>query len=429
MKQKEALEILKSGYNVFLTGCAGAGKTHLLNDYISFLRKKRVPVGITASTGIAATHIGGVTIHSFSGMGILNELTSSDLNRILKKSYLAKSLKKVQVLIIDEISMLSLDQLDIADKIIRSFLKSEEPFGGMQVILCGDFFQLPPIKNNDNLYSRGTAFAYKSRAWRDLDLRVCYLVEQYRHKEKDLLFVLDSIRKNEANEDAVNLLRGRYKAGIKEGEEITKLYTHNINVDSINNKELEKLPGKKKAFQMKKRGPQALTKTLGKNLLAPEKLELKIGAVVMFVKNNREKGYVNGTLGRVIRFEGDQPVVKTKEGKYVKVEQEKWNIEEEGEIKAEVRQIPLRLAWAITVHKSQGTTLDAAEIDLSRAFEPGMGYVALSRIRSLKGLRLMGLNKTALTANEEVVEMDKAFRKASKEDRKEFYRTFKKKKA
>lgn len=428
MKQKEALEILRSGYNVFLTGCAGAGKTHLLNDYISFLRKKRVPVGITASTGIAATHIGGVTIHSFSGMGILNELTSGDLNRVLKKSYLKKNLEKTQVLIIDEISMLSLDQLDIADKIIRSFLKSEEPFGGMQVILCGDFFQLPPIKNNYNLYSKGTGFAYKSRAWRDLDLRVCYLAEQYRHKEEDLLCVLNSIRKNEVSEDIVSLLRERYKAEIKEGEEITKLYTHNINVDSINSKELGKLPGKKKAFQMKKRGPQALTKTLGKNLLAPEKLELKIGALVMFVKNNREKGYVNGTLGRVIRFEGDKPVVKTKEGEYVKVEQEKWNIEEEGEVKAEVRQVPLRLAWAITVHKSQGTTLDAAEIDLSKAFEPGMGYVALSRIRSLKGLRLMGLNKTALTANEEVVEMDKAFKKASKEDKKEFYRTFREKK-
>ena len=422
MKQKEALEILKAGYNVFLTGCAGAGKTHLLNDYISFLRKKRVPVGITASTGIAATHIGGVTIHSFSGMGVLNELTASDLNRILKKNYLKKNLEKTQVLIIDEISMLSLDQLDIADKIIRSFLKSDEPFGGMQVILCGDFFQLPPIKNNYNLYSRGTAFAYKSRAWRDLDLRVCYLAEQYRHKEKDLLFVLNSIRKNDAGEDVVNLLKGRYRAEIKEGEEITKLYTHNINVDSINSKELGKLSGKKKTFQMKKRGPQALTKTLGKNLLAPEKLELKIGAVVMFVKNNREKGYVNGTIGRVVRFEGDQPVVKTKEGRYVKVEQEKWNIEEDGEVKAEVRQVPLRLAWAITVHKSQGTTLDVAEIDLSKAFEPGMGYVALSRIRSLDGLRLMGLNKTALTANEEVVEMDKAFRKASREDRKEFYR-------
>jgi len=426
MKQKEALEILRAGYNVFLTGCAGTGKTHLLNEYIEFLKKRGVSVGITASTGIAATHIGGVTIHSFSGMGVLNQLTSSDLSRVLKKSYLAKNLKRTQVLIVDEISMLSLDQLDIADRIIRSFLKSNEPFGGMQVVLCGDFFQLPPIKKDHNLYSQGTGFAYKSRAWRELDLRVCYLEKRYRHKEEDLLFVLDSIRENKVNEDVLNLLRGRYKANINEGEEITKLYTHNFNVDNINSRELRKLSGKSKVFYMNKRGPKGLTETLGKNLLAPEKLELKKDAVVMFVKNNLEKGYVNGTLGSVVRFEGDTPIVKTKNGKYVKVEQEKWNIEEDGEVKAQVRQLPLRLAWAVTVHKSQGTTLDAAEIDLSKAFEPGMGYVALSRIRSLKGLRLMGLNKTALKANEEVIKMDEAFKKASKEDRKEFYRIKKK---
>jgi len=412
---------------VFLTGCAGSGKTHLLSDYISFLKKKGVSVGITASTGIAATHIGGVTIHSFSGMGVLNQLTSSDLNRVLKKSYLIKKLEKTRVLIIDEISMLSLDQLDIADKIIRSFLKSEEPFGGMQVILCGDFFQLPPIKSDHNLYSQGTGFAYKGRAWRELDLRVCYLTEQHRHKEKDLLFVLESIRKNEVNEDVINLLKGRYMAKIKEGEEITKLYTHNVNVDNINARELEKLSGKQKVFNMKKSGPERLASTLEKNLLTPKRLELKKDAVVMFVKNNPEKGYVNGTLGRVVRFQEEMPVVRTQKGRYVKVEQEKWNIEEEGEVKAEVRQLPLRLAWAVTVHKSQGTTLDAAEIDLSRAFEPGMGYVALSRIRSLEGLRLIGLNKTALQANEEVIKIDRAFKKASEEDGKEFWRTLKEK--
>ncbi len=422
MLQKEALEILKAGYNVFLTGCAGTGKTYLLNEYIRFLRKKNISVGVTASTGIAATHLSGVTIHSFTGMGVLNDLTRSDLNRILKKNYLSKNLKKTDVLIIDEISMLSLEQLDIADRIIRAFRKNEEPFGGMQVVLCGDFFQLPPIKKEEGLYSEGTGFAYKSRAWRDLDLRICYLTERYRHKEKDIIFILNAIRTNAVDETVLNLLRSRYRAKIKEGTEITKLYTHNINVDYVNNRELSKLPGKEKSFYMNKRGPKKLAEALGRNLLAPEKLKLKKDAIVMFVKNNIEKGYVNGTLGRIVRFEGDTPVVKTIKGKYIKVMPEKWSILEDGETRAEVEQIPLRLAWAITVHKSQGTTLDSAEMDLSKAFEPGMGYVALSRVCSLDGLRLMGLNKTALTASEEVAKMDKAFQKASEEDAKEFRR-------
>ncbi len=422
MLQKEALEILKTGYNVFLTGCAGTGKTHLLNEYIGFLRKKKIRVGVTASTGIAATHLNGVTIHSFTGMGVLNDLTKGDLNRILKKSYLSKNLKRTEVLIIDEISMLSLEQLDIADRIIRAFRKNDEPFGGMQVVLCGDFFQLPPIKKKEGLYSEGTGFAYKSRAWKDLDLRVCYLTEQYRHKEKDLVFILNAIRTNTVNETVLNLLRSRYRAKVKEGMEITKLYTHNINVDYVNSRQLAKLPGKEKSFYMYKRGPEKLAEALSRNLLAPGTLELKKDAIVMFVKNNIEKGYVNGTLGRVVRFEGDVPVVKTIKGKYIKVLPEKWSILEDGETKAEVEQLPLRLAWAITVHKSQGTTLDSAEMDLSKAFEPGMGYVALSRVCSLDGLRLMGLNKTALKANEEVAQMDKAFQKASEEDAKEFRR-------
>ncbi len=422
MLQKEALKILKAGYNVFLTGCAGTGKTHLLNEYVRFLRKKGICVGVTASTGIAATHLNGVTLHSFTGMGVLKDLTKSDLNRILKRNYLAKNLKKTQVLVIDEISMLSLEQLDIADRIIRAFRKSDEPFGGMQVVLCGDFFQLPPIRREDGLYAEGTGFAYKSRAWRDLDLRVCYLTEQHRHKEKDLVFILNAIRTSSIDEDVLNLLRSRYRAKIKEGTEITKLYTHNINVDYINNRELSKLPGKSKSFYMRKRGPEKLAEALGRNLLAPEKLELKKDATVMFVKNNIGEGYVNGTLGRVIRFNGEMPVVKTIKGKYINVEPEKWGVVEDGETKAEVEQIPLRLAWAITVHKSQGTTLDVAEMDLSKAFEPGMGYVALSRVRTLEGLRLMGLNKTALMVSEEVVQMDKAFQEASKGDAEDFHR-------
>jgi hypothetical protein len=417
MLQNEALDILKMGHNVFLTGCAGSGKTYVLNKYIDFLRKKRVEIGITASTGIAATHLGGTTIHSFSGIGILDNLTKKDLERILKKSYLKKKLRRTSVLIIDEISMLSANQLDIVDVVLQEFRGTDEPFGGMQVILCGDFFQLPPIFSKEKtLYEDGKDFAYKGRAWKDLNLKVCYLTEQHRQKERNLLFVLESIRSNNITNEALNLLQGRYNAEIKSETEITKLYTHNINVDSINKRQLEKITEDSKFFHMKKRGFEKLTEVLEKNLLAPAELELKKGATVMFVKNNFEKGYVNGTLGRVEGFEDGSPIIKTTKGKYIKVLPERWSIIEEEQIKAEVEQLPLRLAWAITVHKSQGMTLDAAEIDLSRSFEPGMGYVALSRVCSLNGIRLMGLNETALMVNKDVIKIDKEFQKLSEKE-------------
>ncbi len=422
MKQKEALNILKSGYNVFLTGSAGTGKTYLLNEYINFLKKKGICVGITASTGIAATHLGGTTIHSFTGMGVLTDLMDGDINRILRKKYLEKKLKKTEVLVIDEISMLSSIQLDIANQIIKAFRNNNRPFGGMQVILCGDFFQLPPISSNreKGLYFNGIDYVYKSRVWNDLDLRICYLEKQYRHKEENLLRILNAIRGKKVDENILGLLRKRYRRKINTKTKITKLYTHNTNVDYINRRELEKIPEKEKIFIMKKSGPKKLSDALSRNLLVPEKLELKKNSVVMFVKNNFERGYVNGTLGRVVYFREGFPVVKTIQGKYIKVKREKWSIIEDDKTKAETEQLPLKLAWAITVHKSQGTTLDAAEIDLSKSFEVGMGYVALSRIRSLEGLCLMGLNRIALDVSEEVFKIDIALQKASTEDSKYF---------
>ncbi len=414
MKQEQALKMMKSGKNVFLTGCAGAGKTHVLNEFISYLKRKRIGVAVTASTGVAATHLNGVTIHSFTGMGVLDELTRSDLSDILRKSYLKKKILKTRVLIIDEISMLATNQLDIADQILRAFLKNKKPFGGMQVVLCGDFFQLPPVKKSMGLYDEGADFAYKGRAWSELNLKICYLSEQYRHKEQDLLKVLSAIREGGVNQEVMNLLRGRYRAKMSEEQEVTKLYTHNVDVDRINNEHLKSIPGdEKKVFNMKKRGRMGLADTIGRNLLAPERLELRKGAVVMFVKNNFEEGYVNGTLGKIISLKGGTPTVKTISGKTIRVAPEKWVVDDGFEKIAEVEQIPLRLAWAVTVHKSQGTTLDAAEIDLSKSFEEGMGYVAFSRLRSLQGVRLMGLNEKALQVSEEVQQMDKYFREES----------------
>ena len=410
MTQKEALDVLKLGHNVYLTGSAGSGKTFLLNTYINFLKSKGVDVGITASTGIAATHMNGVTIHSWSGLGIRNTLTDRDLLGLSKKRHLARRFEKTNVLILDEVSMLHSFRLDLIDRICKMFKQNLRPFGGMQMVLCGDFFQLPPVsKNNEEVH-----FIDKSQIWQDMNLKVCYLDEQHRHDDSVLTQVLHDIRTSKVGEHTLEPLRKRYKRAIAGVETPTKLYTHNLDVDVMNNKELEKLPEKAKTYSMDSRGNSKLAEILKKSCLAPEKLKLKKGAVVMFVKNNFEKGYVNGTLGKIIGFNRENmPIIKTLQGKEIIAGPESWRIEEEGKIKAEIRQIPLRLAWAITVHKSQGTTLDAAEIDLSKSFVEGMGYVALSRLRSLDGLRLMGLNEFALKVNQEILELDKWLIEAS----------------
>ncbi len=418
MTQKDAMEILKMGYNCYLTGAAGSGKTHLLNEYIKYLKNNGVEVGVTASTGIAATHMGGMTIHSWSGLGIRDNLTEYDLEELETKKYLQDRFKNTEVLIIDEISMLHHYRLDLVERIARHLKKNQLPFGGMQVILCGDFFQLPPVSRTGELES---FFSYKSETWKKLNLKICYLEEQYRHKDDKFLKILNGIRNNSISEDSLFNLKSRHNAVLKDGIEPTKLHTHNIDVDSINESELNKLPGQIFMYQMDEKGRKPLVDALKKSCLAPQILRLKKGAKVMFVKNNFEGGYANGTLGKVIDCSYSNPKIMLTSGKIITPEKVSWVIEEEGKRKAMIEQYPLRLAWAITVHKSQGMSLDAVEVDLSKSFEAGMGYVALSRVRSLEGLRLIGLNKNALEVRGDILEYDEDLKEMSDHDKRWLY--------
>jgi ATP-dependent DNA helicase PIF1 len=413
MTQAEALDILKMGKNVFLTGAAGSGKTYVLNAFISWLRDNGVGTAVTASTGIAATHIGGMTIHAWSGLGVRDSVSPEELETLESRQYLWKRYEKTQVLIIDEVSMLHHFRFDLLDRMARAFKRNEAPFGGMQVVLCGDFFQLPPIAR---FGEPDALFAYRSNVWNDLDLQICYLEEQHRQSDDAFLSVLGAIRTGEIGEDVLEHLRGRYKKDIDLDVEPTRLSTHNENVDAINDAELGKIAGERRSFAMTSRGSRTLVETLKKSCLAPSTLALAEGARVMFVKNNYEKNFVNGTLGVVEGFDdAGWPIVRTAQGETIIAEPESWRVEEDGSAKAEIAQVPLRLAWAITIHKSQGMSLDAAEVDLSRSFAPGMGYVALSRVRSLAGLKLMGFNHRALAIHPEVLEKDAEFKEASRE--------------
>lgn len=413
MTQDEALELLKLGENVFLTGAAGAGKTWLLNSYIRYLRGHKIGIAITASTGIAATHLNGRTLHSWSGIGVLDALTDAELEKLARNRRLKRNYTGVKVLVIDEISMLHPHQLDMVDQIARRMLDSGKPFGGLQIVLCGDFFQLPSVSHGKTGLKK---FAYESAAWAAGEFRICYLHGQHRQGNDPLLTILNDIRDGKAGEHTKVPLRTRYKREPEGNVHPTKLYARNINVDSINDRQLALLDGEEKTFVMESSGFSALADGLKKTCLAPETLRLKSGAEVMFVKNAVDGSYVNGTRGVVIGFDKDEgwPVVRTFDDNVITAFPEEWKYEENGVVRATISQVPLRLAWAITIHKSQGMTLDAAEIDLGDAFEPGMGYVALSRVRGLNGLKLMNLNDTALQVHPAILTQDAVFKQQSR---------------
>lgn len=417
MKQGMALEIMLSGESVLLTGSAGAGKTFVLNQFIQIAKHEGKHVSVTATTGLAATHLGGTTIHSWSGIGISDELQQGFIE------YMAKGrreiIEKTDVLIIDEISMLHDYRLDMVDEVCRAVRKKDEPFGGIQVIMSGDFFQLPPINRGD---SRAGGFVVNSSVWQELDPTICYLSEQYRQDDEELLDILNSIRAGELRRGHAEKLLERVDADPPEDELITELHTVNIDVDKLNEIKLATLDGDELFYTQSTTGGKNYIDSLQRSVLAPATLRLKKGALVMAIKNSLDRKYVNGSLGVVMDFESntEYPIVEFKNGKVVTMSPDTWELRDGDKKRASITQIPLRLAWAITVHKSQGMTLDAAKIDLRKAFVEGMGYVALSRVKNLNNLYLAGINRMALQVSEDAQNIDVLLRDRAAKDSKRF---------
>jgi ATP-dependent exoDNAse (exonuclease V) alpha subunit len=432
MTQSSALAILKLGRNVFLTGAPGAGKTYLLNQYVSILQEAGVPVAVTAYTGIAASHLNGRTLHSWAGLprGVMHE-EREERERVRRSKHLMERIQGVRVLVIDEISMLHPEEFDRVDFICRVARNSSEPFGGLQLVCCGDFFQIPPVKQLDG------RFVIDCAAWKNAEMTTCYLHEQHRQGDAErgagLLRVLGEIREGAVSREAVALLTARRGAAIASPVGVAHLYTHREDVDTMNRKELAKLTGDPVIYEVHEKGDAKDVERMRKEYdIGP--VELKLHAHVMFTRNNPGQGYVNGTLGEVVRFENGEsealPVVKTFDGRMITAARERWEAVGSsssaasaraaagaaggfaaagGSATVSVRQVPLKLAWALTIHKSQGMTLDAAVIDLGHAFERGMGYVALSRVRELRNISLVDFNEMALLVNDRIRVLDHEF--------------------
>lgn len=415
MKQTLALAIMNAGHHVFLTGPAGSGKTFVLNQFIKLAKHQGKHVSVTATTGLAASHLGGSTIHSWSGIGVRDEIGAHFVDGLSKSR--REIIEKTDVLIIDEISMMHDFRLDMIDQIARLIRKKMDvPFGGIQVIMSGDFFQLPPVNRADAVQGQFVVF---SNAWAELDPVICYLQEQHRQEEDDALSdILDAMRGRDIRRAHAEALLKRTEVSPPTEAIYTELHTVNVDVDTQNEAKLDQLHGDEMIYSRTTTGSENYVESLSRSVLAPAELRLKQGALVMAVKNSLERKYHNGSLGTVVDFDHatNYPIVKFLNGKEVTMQPDTWELRDGDKKRASITQIPLRLAWAITIHKSQGMTLDSALIDLRKAFVAGMGYVALSRVRSLEKLYLKGINRTALEISETAYDIDDQLRTKSKAD-------------
>jgi ATP-dependent exoDNAse (exonuclease V) alpha subunit len=383
--QAVALRWLQSGKNVFITGVAGSGKSWIVDYWMAnHAHDKRV--AITASTGIAATHLGGVTLHSWIGAKP-GAKTISDIATDYWWENKQPALRSIDVLLIDEVSMIDGQFLNLAEEAHRAACNNARPWGGKQVVMIGDMGQLPPVQEEENGWS------WESRAWTFADIHAVELCQTMRFADQPFADLLRRVRVGAVTDEDVIALSRRVRAYDPDAMGAVRLTTHNKKADKTNMTKLAALPGDSQVYKAQSEAVHArFLAQLEKNCLSPPELILKVGARVMFTKNNPDSGWCNGTTGEVLELHGTYAVVQIANGPVVTVYQAEWVLEKQGafgrEVLASYKQLPLRLAWAITIHKSQGCTIDYASVDMRQVFAPGQAYVALSRCRSLEGLNI-----------------------------------------
>ncbi len=396
-EQEEALEFLKSDGNVFLTGAAGTGKSFLIREY---LKTKTSKTPIVASTGAAAVIVGGCTFHSFFGLGILKGGVEKTVERALKDRRLINRITDTKEVIIDEISMFDPEAFYAAEQICRYILNLDLPFGGLRIVAVGDLFQLPPIQKNQRSF-----WLFQTKTWANLYFHTINLKKIMRTEDKDFIEALNYIRQGECPQFVSNFF-SKKKPKTKGSFEGTVLFGRRMHVEDFNRRKLDKIESPvttyKSKITIKKKSNLTVERVLSVSPL-PEEISLKKGALVMIRKNHPFGHYVNGTLAHVDYLGVETIKVKTLGGTYIDFEKESFEIlNADGGLEATIENFPVSLAWASTIHKAQGASIDLISVDLAGLWERGQAYVALSRAKSSEGLFVENWDPKYIKSDERV---------------------------
>lgn len=395
--QSEALNLLNSGENVFLTGGAGCGKSYVIRYFMKDMNPKQMP--ILASTGAAAVLLGGRTFHSFFGLGIMEGGVEATYQRASQDRKLMRRLAEVEGVILDEVSMISGEALRLAESLARKARESELPWGGMRVIAVGDFAQLPPVTRQGP-----RDWAFLNPVWGRTGFLNYRLTQNERVQDENFLTVLNKVRLGQVDDQVVSFLN-KHKFDHDESDPATRLFPRRDQSLQYNLKKLSELPAEEVAIDSIYFGTERHQDILMRQGPVPQKLVLKVGAEVMFIQNDPNRRWVNGTRGTIVQIQDDKITVEKYKGRDVTVEKQQFSyLDADGKIVASVIQFPLVLAYATTIHKSQGATLDELWCDLSFLWEPGQAYVALSRLRFARGLKILRWNSKSIHIDPKVKE-------------------------
>lgn len=407
-EQNRVLADMDAGKNLLITGPGGTGKSLLLKEAQRIFND--TTFAVCGSTGVAAVNVGGSTLHSWCGIGLGGDTPENLAQMAMRNKPALNRIRFTEVMALDEISMISAELLDKVDMVFQIIRKNERPFGGMQMILFGDFLQLPPVEGG---------FAFKAKCWDKAAITVHVLTKVFRQQDELFAATLGLLREGILTEKVKVVLRPRLTA-VDPNPEIAPVYLTPLNreADEINARKLRYLPGEAVTFSAEDKGTPSGLRLLEKCPI-PAKLSLKIGSRVMCCYNmDPHRGIVNGTTGTVLSMvPAESPYtvpsvdVVFDNGEYHTISPYQKELSVDGKITATRKQIPLRPAHAVSIHKSQGLTLDKVEAHLRQTFEPGQTYVALSRVRTLEGLFLKGFNRENVSANPEALAF---YRKNSK---------------